>query len=539
MPKKSFHHKKITILNGLAQIQRMGWTLILIIAALIYSLFAGLWKLARPVINTLIKPLLTLIFNSRFMKKLKTTLPNTALAKIKIPAKLTPKKRRPYATSALLGLMILFLTFTEIGQSAARLYLDRFENMVFTALLGTSLENQEMAIGAEDGKNLKFLAAALSGWPQTKIIEVKKGDTVSDLLVTAGAQNKDALDVVSAMKPVFNYRHIKPGHRFSLTFDKNIQNGGPELVRVAFRPEVEYDIVVDKKQNEWSSRKIQRTLSTVHTYAGGTIKDSLYMSGQEQDIPDAVMAELIRIYSFTIDFQREVRAGDQYEIMYEKILDETGRPVKNGEILYTSLTLSGKKMALYRYTPADTKITDYFESNGQSVKRALLRTPVDGARVSSGFGSRRHPILGYTRMHKGIDFAARSGTPIRAAGNGVVESQGWNGGYGRYVRIRHNNGYATAYAHMKGYGKGITKGARVKQGQIIGYVGTSGQSTGAHLHYEVLQHGKQVNPRHVKMPAGRRLAGAEVKRFETARKQTDTMVASLSKNMVIAHNTSK
>jgi len=219
--------------------------------------------------------------------------------------------------------------------------------------------------------------------------------------------------------------------------------------------------------------------------------------------------------------------------MFDEYRDEDGRMAKTGNISVAEMVLSGQKIRLHRYKAKDGFV-DYYSATGQSVRKALLRTPIDGARISSGFGRRRHPILGYTRMHKGLDFAARRGTPIYAAGDGVVDFAGRKGGYGKYVRIRHTGTYKTAYAHMHRYGKGVRTGRRVRQGQIIGYVGSTGRSTGPHLHYEVHKNGRQVNPRSIKLPSGRKLKGRELTAFKTYRVELDRDYAALTQSQQVA-----
>ena len=231
---------------------------------------------------------------------------------------------------------------------------------------------------------------------------------------------------------------------------------------------------------------------------------------------------MIRAFSFDVDFQRELQPGDRFALLYETLHEHDGQLAKPGDLLYAELVLSGKPIGIYRFTP-ESGITDYFTADGRSVRKSLLRTPIDGARISSGYGMRRHPILGYSKMHRGVDFAAPTGTPIYAAGHGTVEKAARFGGYGKYVRIRHNGSYKTAYAHLSRYGRGIKAGARVKQGQVIGYVGSTGRSTGPHLHYEVISNGKQVNPRSIKLPAGERLKGADLKAFQEARERIDAL----------------
>jgi murein DD-endopeptidase MepM/ murein hydrolase activator NlpD len=219
--------------------------------------------------------------------------------------------------------------------------------------------------------------------------------------------------------------------------------------------------------------------------------------------------------------------------MYDRFVDSQGETIYHGDIAFAALTLSGQRQALYRFT-RDNGEEGFFDPSGKSARKALLRTPVDGARLSSGFGRRKHPILGYTRMHKGVDFAAPKGTPIYAAGSGTVDVAGRNGGYGKYVRIRHNGSYSTAYAHMNGFAKGIRRGTRVKQGQVIGYIGSTGSSTGPHLHYEVIRDGRQMNPMKVKMPAGPKLAGKERERFLAYIAETDSRFAALGDSVDVA-----
>jgi murein DD-endopeptidase MepM/ murein hydrolase activator NlpD len=245
----------------------------------------------------------------------------------------------------------------------------------------------------------------------------------------------------------------------------------------------------------------------------GKIENSLFVDAQAQGLPDSVILELIKLYSFGVDFQRELQPGNTFEVLYEQYITDDGSVVPGkGNIVYARLGLDGRVMPLYRYEDKAGEV-EYFDTTGASAKKPLMKTPIDGARISSGFGMRFHPILGYTKMHKGIDFAAPRGTPIYAAGDGVIEKAGKFSSYGNYCRIRHRAGLETAYAHMQGFHAGIRPGSRVKQGQVIGYVGTTGRSTGPHLHYEILIGGKQVNPAGVKLAGGRALGGKDLKAF--------------------------
>jgi murein DD-endopeptidase MepM/ murein hydrolase activator NlpD len=246
--------------------------------------------------------------------------------------------------------------------------------------------------------------------------------------------------------------------------------------------------------------------------AAGSIQSSLFEAGQADGVPIEVMGEIIHAFSYDVDFQRDIQPGDSYEILYERYADGAGNLAKTGDILFASLTLSGRKLALYRYTTADGR-TDWFNPKGDSVRKALLRTPVDGAKITSGFGMRMHPILGYSLMHKGVDFGAPIGTPIYAAGDGKIQQIGPFSGYGNYIRIKHTAQYATAYGHISRFAGGLRVGSRVSQGQVIAYVGMTGRATGPHLHFEVILNGKQINPQSIKLPAGEKLRGKELKTY--------------------------
>ena len=266
------------------------------------------------------------------------------------------------------------------------------------------------------------------------------------------------------------------------------------------------------------------------------IDSSLFEAGASVGVPIPVMAAMIRAYSYDVDFQRDIQPGDEFQVMYERYFTDEGAAARDGDILYAALTLGGKQMELYRYKTRDG-IVDYFNRQGESIRKALLRTPIDGARVSSKFGMRRHPILGFSKMHAGMDFAAPTGTPIYAAGNGVIEEIGRKNGYGNYVRIKHNQQIATAYAHLSKFGGGMRRGGRVQQGDIIGYVGTTGRSTGPHLHYEVLRGGRQINPMSIDLPTGVALEGREMAAFKHHVEETDRQfAASLQSSQQVAQS---
>jgi len=276
----------------------------------------------------------------------------------------------------------------------------------------------------------------------------------------------------------------------------------------------------------FTARAYKKVLTRELAAAAGTIYGSLFADATRAGVPDPVLIEMVRAYSWDVDFQRDIRPGDRFEVLYEHFL-EGSLKVHEGGVVYAQLTLSGKPLQIYRFA-GDDGHSSYFDAAGQNAQKALMRTPINGARLSSGFGRRKHPILGYTKMHRGLDFAAPRGTPIYAAGNGRVEVAGRNGAYGNYVRIRHSGGYSTAYAHLKGFARGLRRGTRVTQGEVIAYVGTTGRSTGPHLHYEILKGGLQANPLKVKMPSGRKLKGAELARFQEVRAAVVARYARLS-----------
>ncbi len=242
------------------------------------------------------------------------------------------------------------------------------------------------------------------------------------------------------------------------------------------------------------------------------IETSLYGSALKNGIPSSVVAEVIRVFSWDVDFQRDVRRGDRLEVLYDQMESPDGVKVKSGNIIFARLSIGGEDVAIYRYEKPDGDV-DYYMQDGSSLRKTLMKTPVDGARISSGYGMRKHPVLGYNKMHKGMDFAAPTGTPIYAAGDGKIEYLGRNSSYGNYIRIRHNGNLKTAYAHMSRFARGLSNGSRVKQGQVIGYVGTTGRSTGPHLHYEVLVNNVQINPKSISVPQGDSLKGKELEAF--------------------------
>ena len=360
--------------------------------------------------------------------------------------------------------------------------------------------------------------------PLDREITVQSGDVLSLVMEKQGVGNTEAQQIIKAMKEHYDPRNIKAGQKIHMHFDEGRdRNQYFREMKIDLNPIK--TLVVARAGQDFRAQIDEKEVDKVVKAKQAKVKVSLYGSAAKAGIPQGVVAEAIHIFSWNVDFQRDIRPDDTLEIMYESYETKSGYVAKNGNILYAKLTLSGREIPLYRYEMADGRI-DYFQPDGRSIKRTLMKTPIDGARMSSGYGMRRHPVLGYNKMHKGVDFAAPTGTPIYAAGDGVVEHAGWYSSYGKYVRIRHNSKLKTAYAHMSKIKPTVKTGTRVTQGQVIGYVGTTGRSTGAHLHYEVLSGGRQVNPRSVDLPVGEELEGKDKEKFKTVVAKSRQLFAS-------------
>ncbi|MFO8111039.1 MAG: peptidoglycan DD-metalloendopeptidase family protein [Desulfosalsimonadaceae bacterium] len=372
-----------------------------------------------------------------------------------------------------------------------------------------------------------------------KVIRVSAGDTMINLLVESGLAASEAYRTAGALEKVFDPRELRQGQELRITFNADSGESGPVFQGLRLMLNVDRELqLIDCPNQGLLARIFDRELETRPVKAAVDIDASLYEAAMDADLPVDVLIQVIRAYSFDIDFQRDIRSGDRIEVMYEEKLDQDGRALTSGAVLYASFHTQGRFLPIYRYE-AEDGVTDFFDAEGKSVKKTLMVTPIDGARMSSGYGMRRHPIQGYNRMHRGLDFAAPTGTPVMAAGNGIVEYAGRNGSYGHYVRIGHPNEYKTVYAHLSRYANGIKKGMRVAQGDIIGYVGSTGVSTGPHLHYEVHHRGKDVNPTSVKTPPGRILEGEELHRFRLAKSRLEQRYASIEKEAKLAEASGK
>lgn len=370
------------------------------------------------------------------------------------------------------------------------------------------------AVTEAAGEMQQMAAAVVAPKPENveRVIELGEGRTFARMLMDAAIDSDQALAASAALNDAYDHRKLKAGQEVSLSITRLGQQ--ETLNALTFQPEPTKEVSITRQADGTYVAQLKNTpLERQRVAVRGEIRGSLYGAGEREGVPRAIMAAIIRAYSHEIDFQRDIKSGDKFEILYDQPTAKDGTPVGQGVIIYAALIVGGKAKPLYRVTFGDGAV-DYFDEKGQSIKRSLLRTPVEGARMTSGFGMRMHPLLGYSKMHQGTDFGAPPGTPIYAAGSGVIEEARFNGAYGRFVQIRHNGRTQTAYAHMSRFAKGIYPGARVNQGDVIGYVGSSGRSTGPHLHYEVRVDRRQVNPLSVSMPVGRVLEGKTLTQFK-------------------------
>ncbi len=373
-------------------------------------------------------------------------------------------------------------------------------------------------------KSISYLFSNLK--PKYEDIEykVKTGDTLVSILKSFSVNKYEVQKIVELL----NNTDIKNLNqnltlKFTLENTDNLKKVNKILIPITKSRKLE--IFKDIKNNTFTKRDLITNLEKRIVLKEGVIKSSLYKSATKENISPNIIIEFARLYGFQVDFQRDIRKNDSFQIIYEVFVDENGKIFENGNIIYANLMLRGQYNQLY-YFPKKN-FNGHYDENGKSVKKALMKTPINGARLSSSFGMRKHPILGYNKMHRGTDFAAPEGTPIMASGDGVIVKAGWCGGGGNCVKIKHNKTYQTVYAHMKNFSNLAVPGNRIKQGQIIGYVGSTGLSTGPHLHYEVIENGKKINSQLLKLPPGKALEGVNRKYFEIVRIKTDVLKSDL------------
>ena len=341
--------------------------------------------------------------------------------------------------------------------------------------------------------------------------KIKSGETFDKILSSYSIDNKEIVKIKNSLKKKINLNQLNTKQIIQFSLDKT----NNKITEFSYQISNTEKILLERnfKEDKFFKQILAIKLDKKIAYKENIILQSLYKAADDQNIPANIIIEFARIYGFQVDFQRDIRKQDKFQIMYEFFLNEKNEIVETGEILFANLKLSGQDNNLYYFEKEGSE--GHYDKNGKSVKKALMKTPINGARLSSPFGMRKHPIDGFNKMHRGTDFAAPMGTPIMASGDGIIKKAGWCGGGGNCVKIKHNSTYQTIYAHMSKFARGIKNGVRVKQGQIIGYVGSTGKSTGPHLHYEVIVDGKKVNSQKLKLPSGKILKGEERKLFET------------------------
>ena len=349
--------------------------------------------------------------------------------------------------------------------------------------------------------------------------KIKSGETFDKILNNYSINKEEINAIKESLSKKVNINKLNTNQKIQIILDKT-NNKIKEFVFQISNTEKIY-LSKNSEDLEFDEKILSIKLDKKIIYKENIILQSLYKAATDQNIPPNTIIEFARIYGFQVDFQRDIRKEDKFQIMYEVFIDENKKIIETGEILFANLKLSGQDNSLYYFDKEN--LEGHYDKNGKSVQKALMKSPINGARLSSSFGMRKHPIDGYNKMHRGTDFAAPKGTPIMASGNGIVKKAGWCGGGGNCVKIRHNSTYETVYAHMSKFARGIKNGVRVKQGQTIGYVGSTGKSTGPHLHYEVIVNGKKVNSQKLKLPSGKVLKGKDREYFETAKIKLDVL----------------
>ena len=354
---------------------------------------------------------------------------------------------------------------------------------------------------------------------------VRSGQTLKDILRKFSVKDEEIKKIYTVLNKKETSK-IRSNQTINIVLDNSDKDNKKILsILIPLSKTKKIQIVKNLETNELKKEEIVTNLTKKLVLKEGVIKSSLYNSATKQKINPNVIIEFARLYGFQVDFQRDIRKNDSYQIIYETFIDENNEVFSTGEIIYANLVLRGQTNQLYFYP--NKKSRGHYDENGKSIKKALMKTPINGARLSSPFGMRKHPILGFNKMHKGTDFAAPLGTPIMASGDGIVIKAGWCGGGGNCVKIKHNTTYQTIYAHMSKFSNLAVPGSRIKQGQIIGYVGSTGMSTGPHLHYEVIENGKKVNSQTLKLPPGKSLKGVIREEFEIVRIKTDVLKSDL------------
>ena len=388
-------------------------------------------------------------------------------------------------------------------------------------------ESNRNSYEVSDLKTLKKFILDQIKSPFTNIdYEIKEGDSIQKILRQYKIQNNEIQTVIKQYKKYGNPNQLLVGNKIDIVIEKNLRAKKNSVLKFSVPITKSTSIEITKdEENKIISKKIITKLYKKKILSENIIRKNLYSSAREANINPDTIIEFARIFGFEVDFQRDIRKNDYFKILYEKYFDENEKFIKSGSILYAHMTVNDREISLYKF--GNDKEYGYFDLNGKSVEKALMKTPINGSRLSSSFGMRKHPILGFSKLHTGTDFAAPANTPIMASGSGTITRAKWCGGGGNCIKIKHNSTYETVYAHMRSFAKGIKVNKKVRQGQIIGYVGSTGMSTGPHLHYEVIINGKKVNSQKLKLPSGKILKNNERTQFEIHRIKTDVLIAEL------------
>ena len=406
--------------------------------------------------------------------------------------------------------------------------------LMLITILSTSIYNKKKVLIDENYKNLinniyfqKSINQIFDNLvPRYKNIDhkISSGETFDKILNNYSIPNEEINQIKKKLNSNYDINNLKPNLEIKITIDQSNNKKITSFLFPVSRTE-KIQLTRNLDSNLFEKKIIITNLNKKIIFKEGKITQSLYKTAIDLNVQPNVIIEFARIYGFQVDFQRDIRKNDNFQIMYEVFEDDDGQVFETGNIIFADLKLSGKNNSLYYFEKKESE--GHYDENGKSVEKALMKTPINGARLSSAFGMRKHPIDGFNKMHRGTDFAAAMGTPIMASGSGLITRARWCGGGGNCVKIKHNSTYETIYAHMKNFAKGIKEGIRVKQGQIIGYVGSTGKSTGPHLHYEVVVNGKKVNSQKLKLPSGKTLKGKERKIFEVEKIKLDVLKSEL------------
>ena len=382
---------------------------------------------------------------------------------------------------------------------------------------------EEVAESNEFSNLINYFASKINHPYEEVSYVIKNNDTIEKILKNYNIKDNDIRKISTKLRER-KLSSIYLGRKISLIY-KKLEDSSNTVVNLIYPVNNTSSVEVRAFQSDFIVKENILQLYKKEVVARNVIKNNLYNSATEAGVEPNIIIEFARIYGFEVDFQRDIRKGDWFEILYEKFEDDNNKTRDTGKIIYASMFVNGEEINLYNFKDGNDE--EYYNIKGKSITKSLMKTPINGARLSSSFGMRKHPILGYNKMHRGTDFAASSGTPIMASGSGTVTRARWCGGGGNCVKIKHNSTYETIYAHMKNFAKGIKEGRKVRQGQIIGYVGSTGMSTGPHLHYEVLVNGKKVNSQRLKLPSGKTLKGKAREKFELERIKVDLRLSAL------------